>query len=203
MTRDTHIVTLVTGVTAHLEGGALVTSLEAGDPGLVWGPGARPVSSLLLSPDLDTGLAVCLPSSILFITASHLLGFLTLGLLPLLFSSFSLSIALSLLPTLVFGLMGFCCSSSALLVASPGPEEVFLCLASALTFLEPRPRGERVEAVVTRLRLPTLPHRPLTSRSSRTTSIDGPVTSASGGEVMSAASDLSPGTETLSLASCD
>ena len=177
-----------------------MTSLEAGDPGLV--PGL--VSTPLLSPDLDTGLAVCLPSSILFITASHLLGFLTLGLLPLLFSSFSLSIALSLLPTLVFGLIGFCCNSSALLVARPGPEDVFLCLTvSELTFLELRPRGERVEAVVTRLRLPTLPHRPLTSRSSRTTSIGGTLTSASGGEVMSAASGLSPGTETLSLASCD
>ena len=49
--------------------------------------------TLLLTLDLETGLTVCLPSSILFMTASHRLGFLTRGVLCFTFSSFSVSIA--------------------------------------------------------------------------------------------------------------
>ena len=70
---------------------------------------------------LGAGLTLCFPSSILFITASHLLGFFVLGSRPFSSSSFSLSMAFSLLPTFLLGRIGFSCSSSALAEAAPGP----------------------------------------------------------------------------------
>ena len=66
-----------------------LSSTSAGDPDL----DTPPVNNLLLTPLLGLGLSFCFPSSILFITASHLLGFLTLGVFCLAFSSFSFSIA--------------------------------------------------------------------------------------------------------------
>ena len=57
--------------------------------------GWRLLNTLLRTPDLepDFTLTFCLFSSILFMTASHLLGFLILGVLCLMFSSFSFNIA--------------------------------------------------------------------------------------------------------------